>query len=158
MVSAPRIDTGADQCTGFMDMHVLEFGDTQLPTGGCQIDSLSAHHATRTGRHSQVFDHQQPGFVILIGFVMREDIEGQCLQRITREYRGGFTERLVATGFPAAQIIVVHRREIIMHQGIGMDEFDGAGRTVQLFPVAANGLAAGIDEGGAYAFATPSIA
>ena len=57
-----------------------------------------------------------------------ENVEGESEQRVAGEDRGRIVIGLVR-GRPAApQIVVVHRRQIVMHQRIAMDAFErGAG-------------------------------
>ncbi len=60
--------------------------------------------------------------------VAREDAERQHLQRVAGQDGGGLVERAM-TGRPAAaQVVVVHRRQVVVHQRVGVDQLDGAGR------------------------------
>jgi len=57
-----------------------------------------------------------------------DGFEGKRQKSVTREDGDGFAEFLVARGFAAAEVIVVEGRQVIVNQGVGVDEFDGAGR------------------------------
>jgi hypothetical protein len=59
----------------------------------------------------------------------------------------------VYSWFATPQVIVVHRRQIIMNQGKGVDQFDGGGRRVEQIDVDIQTLASGINEQRAYALA-----
>ena len=52
------------------------------------------------------------------------DLERQCLQRVSRQDRGRLVKGAVHGGPPAAQVVVIHGRQIVMHQGIAMDAFE----------------------------------
>ncbi|MNT39296.1 hypothetical protein D3C72_1755270 [compost metagenome] len=75
-----------------------------------------------------------------------EDLEGQALQAVAGEYGAGFVEGLVGGRLAAAQVVVVHRRQIVMHQRVGVDQFDRASRRIGLRRFAAQGLAGGIHQ------------
>ena len=62
----------------------------------------------------------------------RLDLAGQHLERqrqqgIAGQNRRGLVERLVAGGPATPQIVVVHGRQIVVDQRIGVDHLDGAG-------------------------------
>ena len=84
---------------------------------------------------------------------MGQDVEGQRLQRITGQDGAGLAECLVAAGLATAQIIIIHRRQVVVDQRIGVNELDCAGRAIQNLTPAPDGLAAGIDQRRPDAFA-----
>ena len=49
------------------------------------------------------------------------------LQRIAGEDGGRFVEGLVVGGLAAAQIVIIHGRQIVMDQAVGVHHLDGAG-------------------------------
>ena len=55
---------------------------------------------------------------------MREQFERERLQRIAGEDRGGFVERDMHGRLAAAQCVVVHRGQVVVHERVGVDEFD----------------------------------
>ena len=62
-------------------------------------------------------------------FVAGNDVEGQRQQRIAGKDGGGIIIGLVQGGPAAAQIAVVHRRQVIVDQRIAMNAFQsGAGQ------------------------------
>ena len=56
-----------------------------------------------------------------------QHLEGQRQQGVAGQNGRGLVERLVAGGPPATQIVVVHRRQIVVDQRIGVDHLDRAG-------------------------------
>jgi len=56
------------------------------------------------------------GVVILDTGVTGENLEREHLQRVAGEYRRGLVERLVAGGTAPAQVVVVHRRQVVVHE------------------------------------------
>ncbi len=75
---------------------------------------------------------------------MREHIEGLGLQGIAGENGGGLVEGAVAGGAAAAQVVIVHGRQIVMHQRVGVDEFHRAGRDIETPRRRADGRAGGV--------------
>jgi hypothetical protein len=62
-------------------------------------------------------------------------------------------EGTVSRRLSAAQIIVVHRRQIVVNQGIRMNEFHGGGRCIQHAHGDIQRLSRAIDEQGPQALA-----
>ena len=66
---------------------------------------------------------------VAVDLVAGDDVEGQRQQPVAGEDRGGIVGLLVQRGPAAAQVAVVHRRQIVMDQRIAMDAFErGAGQ------------------------------
>ena len=98
-----------------------------------QIDRLAAGHAEGADGLRQHVDQPQAdggrGGQLRIA---RQQLKRQRLQRIAHQQRRRLIIGLVA-GRPAApQIVVVHRRQVIVHQRVHVHEFDGAGRRLDL--------------------------
>ena len=94
---------------------------------GEEIDHLAADHALparRLGqRRHQLATHRR----IAMGVGLNQDLERHRQQPVARQHRGRVVECLVAGRAAAAQIAVVHRRQIVVDERIGMDQFDRAG-------------------------------
>ena len=56
------------------------------------------------------------------------DLEGVREERVAGQDRHRLSEDTVAGGTPAAQIVVVERRQIVVDQRVGMDHLDGGGQ------------------------------
>ena len=74
------------------------------------------------------------------------------MQGISRKNCVGFAKFNMAGRQAAAQIVIIHRRQIIMHQGVGMNAFDRRGRSIQRGTAHAEHLAGGVDKEGTQAF------
>jgi hypothetical protein len=49
-------------------------------------------------------------------------------------------------GFSTAQVIVVHRRQVVVDEAVGVDQFDGCGRGIEPLEPSAEGLTGHVDE------------
>ena len=58
---------------------------------------------------------------------LRRDLEGLSKQRIAREHGDAFAEDFVIGRLAPAEIIVVHRRQIVVNERIGVDALDRTG-------------------------------
>ena len=56
-----------------------------------------------------------------------EHFERERLQSIAGEDRGRLVELPVRRRAAAPQIVVVHRRQIVVHERVGVDQLDGGG-------------------------------
>src|SRR5207302_10656649 len=68
------------------------------------------------------------------------------LQGIAGQDGGRFTKFYVAGGLSAAQVIVVHRRQIVVNKRISVDHFQRASCTNQIFVLRPEGLACGYQQ------------
>jgi len=122
---------GPDQGTGLAPVHLLEAGGVSGAAGRIEVECLPAGHALRSDGLGQHDQHLQ---FCTLGEPRRaacEHREGQSLQGITGQYRGPFIEGAVAARAPATQIVVVHRRQVIMNQAVGVDELHGGGGSIE---------------------------
>jgi hypothetical protein len=53
--------------------------------------------------------------------VLAEDLERERLQRVAGENRGRLVEFDVRRRTAAAQVIVVHRRQVVVHERVGVN-------------------------------------
>ena len=96
-----------------------------------EIDRLSADHAGRAGgvgdqrQHAQLPHHQRG--VMPLRFA-REQAKRFGLQTVAGENRHAFAVHDVRRRPPAPQVIVIHRRQVVVDQRIGVDHFDRARR------------------------------
>ena len=72
------------------------------------------------------------------GHFLGEHLKRQRLQRIAAENGGGLVERAVAGGASSAEIVVVHGREIVVDERVGVDALDGDSGWGRRFPVVSN--------------------
>ncbi len=83
-----------------------------------------------------------------------QHLEGEALQRVTGQDGGGLVEGAVAGRLAAAQVVVIHGRQVIVHQRVGVDQLYRRGRGIQRIEVSTERLAGGIHQRRAQAFAT----
>ena len=76
----------------------------------------------------------------------RQHLEGQGLERIAGEDGGGLVKGPMHRGLPATQVVIVHGREVIVNQRVGMDQLQRHGRGVQVVIRGAQGAAGRIDQ------------
>ena len=57
-----------------------------------------------------------------------QDLERECEQRVARQYRRRLIESPMHGGTAAAQVVIVHRRQVIMDEGVAMHAFNGGTR------------------------------
>ncbi len=59
-------------------------------------------------------------------FLARQNVEREGQQAVARKDRGCFVEGLVRRRPPTPQIVIVHRRQVVMHERIAVHELDRA--------------------------------
>ena len=57
---------------------------------------------------------------------LRGDFKRLRQQRVARQHGDAFAEHLVVGRLAAAEIVVVHRRQIVVDERVGVDALDGA--------------------------------
>ncbi len=72
------------------------------------------------------FQNNLPMRIARPAFGLRGDFKGLRQERVAREHGHAFAKDLVIRKFAAAIIVVVHRRQIVMHERVGMDALNGA--------------------------------
>ena len=86
--------------------------------------------------------------------VAGEKLERKGLKCVAHEERGRLVVRLMARRSAAAQIVVIHRRQIIVHQRIDMDQFQGTGGRLHLFLLEPERASRGKEQDRTYALAS----
>jgi hypothetical protein len=88
-------------------------------SGRGQVFNLSSYDAGTSGCTGQFA--YEPGW--LIGWRCAgsgKHFKGHCLQGIAGKYRVCFAENLVRCRFSAAEVVVVHARQVVMYKGVGV--------------------------------------
>jgi hypothetical protein len=88
-------------------------------------------HMPATPLAMPVRNHRQTVAVRHFGIGASLSIKRQRLQGISGKNGIRFAKFDVAGRQTATQIVIVHRRQIIVHQRVGMDALNGGGRGVQ---------------------------
>ena len=73
----------------------------------------------------------------------RPDLERQALQGVPDQQRGGLAEGDVAGRLAAAQHVVVHARQVVVHQRVGVDQLYRSSGTLDLVRLRTGGLSRG---------------
>ena len=107
---------GADQRGGLAAVDAFEAVGVMWRAFGIEVFLLTADHAEGAGGMSQG-PHR-------LDAMLGGAEEGQRLQRVAGEDGGGLIEGLMAGGPAAPQVVVVHRRQIIVDQGVGVEHLD----------------------------------
>lgn len=81
-------------------------------------------------------------------------LECKGKKRVSGQNGDAFAEDFVVRGFPAAEIVVVDAREVVVDQRHGVEHFDGAGCRHSYGGFASDELASGEAENGSDAFAS----
>jgi hypothetical protein len=74
------------------------------------------------------FTEQDRHIVTRRRFGLRNNLKCDGQQRVPGEHRNPIAKDFVTRGTPAAEIIVIHAREVIMHERIRVDAFERAGQ------------------------------
>ena len=91
------------------------------------VDHLAAGHAARAGGVRQRQHQLAAGLRVGMGVGLGQDLEGAGLQGVAGQDGGGFVEGAVGAGLAAAQIVVVHGGQVVVHQAVGVQHFDAGG-------------------------------
>src|SRR6185295_15117212 len=87
-------------------------------------------------------------------FIFGNCLKRKCLQSVAGENRGGFVELYVTGRAATTQFIIIHRRQVIMNQRIGVNHLQRAGGANQSLVTRAEGLADSEQQRGPEALAT----
>jgi hypothetical protein len=74
---------------------------------------------------------------------VREEGEGLSEEGVPDEDGYGLAEDLMTGGATASQVVIVHGREVIVHQGVRVDVFKGAGDGQHVFGLPSHRLGGG---------------
>ena len=120
-----------------VDEQVAEQGEQRGERQACQQRPTTGYHQ-RAAQGGSVAgadgvaegeDQLDAGFGVGMGVGLGQDLEGAGLERVAGEDGGGFVEGDVHGGAAAAQGVVVHRRQVVVHERIRVHQFDrGRGR------------------------------
>ena len=139
-----QADAGADQRAGLERMQAFE--RRQVGGAGLHVQRLPGAHAGRAAGRGQ-FAHLRdacPGG----GRRRCEHLEGQRLQGIAGQDGSRFVEGDVHGRPAAAQGVVVHGRQVVVHQREGVHALHRAGGGIQRRVVGAAGFAGRVGEQG----------
>jgi len=122
-----------------------------------QIVSLSGDHSFGSACGSCNFRNQSHSFGCRKLIVLRNCFERHRQQRIAGENRSCFAKAHVTSGPPAAQIVIVHRGQIIVDQRISVDHFQRAGGSDERLALRSKCFTHSEQQRGAKAFAAGEL-
>ena len=91
------------------------------------VDHLPAGHALRTRSAGEATDQLGPDLGVVVGVRVRHDLEGDGLERVAYENGGRLVIGLVHGRAAAADVVVVHRGQVVVHEAVGVDALQRAG-------------------------------
>ena len=91
-----------------------------------QVLHLAGDEPQAAGRKRQFF-HQQAHGIALRRLALGHERERLRHQRVAREHGDAFAEHFVVGRTTAAQVVVVHARQIVVDERVGVNAFDGTG-------------------------------
>jgi hypothetical protein len=133
-------------------VHQFQLGLIQRLADRSQVDRLAASHAAGAAGVSEQGNHFELP-TRLVEWLAGEKLESQRLQAVADQQGGWFVEFNMAGRAAATQHVVVHARQVVMNQRIGVDQFDRAADDVEVFRRGAGQLASSVGEQRAHAFA-----
>ena len=99
-----------------------------------RVQHLPRYHAVRAGRVRQNQSAIRPLGVGQAGS-RQDQAVGRRLESVSRQYRQGLAIDLVVSGLAPAEIVVIHARQVVVDQGIGVNQLQRAAHRHGLVPV-----------------------
>ena len=124
----------------------------ETPALALKVEHLSADHAVRAGRAAHLGDDGDERFRGS-ALLAQHDLEGERQQSVACEHRDSIAKNLVVRGLAASIVVVVHRGQIVVNQGIRMNHLNGASRRQEGRAILADGISRRHQEHGAQTFA-----
>ncbi len=91
---------------------------------GFEVEGLAADHAAGAGGAGKRQHEGRAAFGRQHRRVVGDNVEGERQQRVAGKDRGRFVEGLVHRRLAATQVVVVHRRQVVMDQRIAVHAFE----------------------------------
>ncbi len=89
-----------------------------------EVEHLPAGHAADAGGARQRGNERDADCRVGIGLLVGKHVEGKRQKRVADEDRGRVVIGAVRRRPAAAEIVVVHRRQVVVHQAVAMDQLD----------------------------------
>ena len=118
--AAPRRTAARISAPVFIRCIVSSCDSASVDPDAVEVDRLPAGHAADAGRLGE----HRAGSGAVGKAALGEHAERERLQRVAGEQRRRLAERDVARRLAAAQRVVVHAREVVVNERIGVDELD----------------------------------
>ena len=101
--------------------------ETELAGLRRQVDRLAAGHPVRAGGARERAGERRAHARVRMPRGRRDRLESERQQRIADQDRRRLVEGDVAGGLAAPEIVVVHRRQVVVDEGVGVHHLDGGG-------------------------------
>ena len=118
----------AQQRTGLQLLQPGDGGQVERFRLGRDVHHLAAGHAVQPAGGAEAQDQFRTGKGIAGQGRIGQHLEGEGVQRIARQHRGRFVKGQVRSRLAVAHGVIVHARQVIMDQRIGMDRLDRQAR------------------------------
>ena len=141
-----RLAGEGDELARLQSLEARDGADVDRLILRLQIHHLAADHALGAGGGGHGGDEPAAHLRVGVGRGIAEDSEGERQQCIAGQNRRRLAEFDVAGGLAAPQIVVVHRRQIVVDQRIGVDHLDRGGGAQRAFLRNVEQLRGGHDE------------
>jgi len=146
-------DCGSQQRCRFCPMNKLQLTERSFPAFAFEIEHLTRNEPPASGGMRE-FRHQGRRRIAFRRGCGRKNFESHCQERIPREHGNSFAENFVICGASASKIVVVHARQIIVNQRIGVHTLDCACGRYRSRQIAAARFRRGEQQNGPKSFST----
>ena len=89
-----------------------------------QIHHLAAGHTVRARRLRKLQHQLRADLGVAAGSLVREDFEGEGVQAVAREDGGRFAIGLVYCWLPPPEVVIIHRRKVVVDERVDVDRFN----------------------------------
>jgi hypothetical protein len=105
-----------------VDVHVFELGHGEGLAHGLEVDRLPARHPARSRSRREELHHLKLRLRVVRELILAQQLEREALQRVAHQQRRRFVVFDVAGRLAAPEDIVVHARQIVVRERIGVDK------------------------------------
>ena len=120
-----EVQRGANERAGFAAVNGLQLRQGEGFAGRGHVAHLPANHPRPTGGVGKGLDLRQPGRGRKR--TVRQQRESKGVQRIPGEDGGGLIKSAVRAGTTTTQVVIVHRRQVVVNERVGVDGLNRAG-------------------------------
>ena len=110
-----RFRTVLDQPAGLQRLQPCYRRSVEDLPLGKHVDHLAARHTSRSRRGPKRHHELAASLGIGMGIVFSQYLERTALQRVASQDRGRLVEGLMCACFATPQVVIIHRRQIIVH-------------------------------------------
>ena len=121
-----RLAGEAEQGAGLQRLHLRDFARAEVLARRAEVERLTERHAVPAAGLGEQQDQLGANGGIGMRLRIAQNFEGERQQRVAGKDGGRLVEGDMQRGAAAADGVVVHRRQIVMHQGVAMHAFERA--------------------------------